>query len=107
MGIAKSSVASLRSQPKTTVKKVAVLGFGNIGAGVVDMLYRGIPGLELSKVVVKDKNKKRHITIPSSYITTDINQVIEDPEMDVVVEVMGGVDPTKDIILNALRNGKD
>ncbi len=89
-------------------KKVAVIGFGNIGTGVVELLYkRGVPGLKLAKVVDIDLERKRSITLPAGYLSRDWQEVVNDPEIDIVVELIGGIHPAKDILLEALKNGKD
>ncbi len=89
-------------------KKVAVIGFGNIGSGVVEILYqKGMANLELAKVVDVDLERKRHITVPMEYLTNDWRQVISDPEIDIVVELIGGIEPAKSILLQAIQNGKD
>jgi len=89
-------------------KKVAIIGFGNIGTGVVDILYqKGVAGLELSRVVDIDLERKRPVDLPASYLTTDWRRVISDPEIDIVVELIGGTEPAKSILLAAMQNGKD
>jgi len=89
-------------------KKVAVVGFGNIGTGVVDILYqKGVAGLELVKVCDIDLERKRPVTLPAEYLTTDWRQVVSDPEIDIVVELIGGIDPAKSVLLEALQHGKD
>ena len=89
-------------------KRVAVIGFGNIGSGVVELLYqKGVAGLELAKVVDKDLERKRSVVIPAEYLTTDWRQVISDPEIDIVVELIGGIEPAKNVLLQALQNSKD
>jgi len=89
-------------------KKVAVIGFGNIGSGVVELLYqKGVAGLELAKVVDKDLERKRSVTLPAEYLTTDWRPVVSDPQIDIVVELIGGIEPAKSILLQALQNGKD
>jgi homoserine dehydrogenase len=89
-------------------KNVAVIGFGNIGSGVVQLLYqKGIPGLKLVKVVDIDLKRKRPVTPPTSYLSTDWRPVVSDPGVDIVVELIGGIEPAKSIQLQALRNGKD
>jgi len=89
-------------------KKVAVVGFGNIGSGVVEILYqKGVAGLELAKVVDKDLERKRPVVIPAEYLTTDWRQVVSDPKIDIVVELIGGIEPAKSVLLQALHNGKD
>ncbi len=89
-------------------KKVAVIGFGNIGSGVVDILYhKGVAGLELARVVDIDLERKRPVSLPSSYLSTDWRSVVSDPEIGVVIELIGGIEPAKSILLAALNNGKD
>jgi homoserine dehydrogenase len=92
----------------TEKKKVAVVGFGNIGSGVVELLYqKGVAGLELTMVCDIDLNRKRPITLPASYLTTDWRQVVSDPKINIIIELIGGIEPAKSILLDALRKGKD
>ena len=87
---------------------MAVVGFGNIGSGVVELLYqKGITGLELARVADIDLKRERPLTLPASYLTTDWRQVTGDPEIDIVVELIGGIEPARSILMEALRNGKD
>src|SRR3989304_5784584 len=89
-------------------KKIAVIGFGNIGTGVVRLLYeKDIAGLELVRVVDIDIKTKRPVELPVSYLSTDWKQVVADPKIDVVVETIGGIEPAKSILSEALRQGKD
>ncbi|MFC1987243.1 homoserine dehydrogenase [Chloroflexota bacterium] len=89
-------------------KKVSVIGFGNIGSGVVELLYqKGIAGLELAKVVDIDLERKRSVTLPASYLTKDWRQVVSDPEIDIVVELIGGIEPARAILVETLQQGKD
>ena len=89
-------------------KKVAVVGFGNIGSGVVEILYhKGVAGLELAKVVDKDFERKRPVVLPAEYLITDWRQAVSDPKIDIVVELIGGIEPAKSVLLQALQNGKD
>ena len=92
--------------PKT--KKIAVIGFGNIGTGVVRLLYeKGIAGLELVKVIDIDIKTKRPVALPTSYLSTDWREVVNDPKIDIVVETIGGIEPANTILLESLRQGKD
>ncbi len=89
-------------------KKVAVIGFGNIGTGVVRLLYeKGIAGLELVRVVDTDIKTKRPVELPASYLSTDWRQVVADPDIDIIVELIGGIEPAKSILSEALKQGKD
>lgn len=92
--------------PKT--KKIAVIGFGNIGTGVVRLLYeKGIAGLELVRVVDVDIQRKRPVELPASYLSTDWHQVVADPKIDTIVELIGGIEPAKSIQMEAFKQGKD
>ena len=88
-------------------KKVAVVGFGNIGSGVVEFLYqKGVAGLELVKVSDIDLERKRSVTLPAEYLTTDWRQVVNDPAIDIVVELIGGYEPARTFILKAFEQKK-
>jgi homoserine dehydrogenase len=89
-------------------KKIAVIGFGNIGSGVVEALYKkAFTGLELVKVVDIDLESPRPITLPPEYLSRDWRAVVNDPSIDIIVELIGGIEPAGSIQLQALRNGKD
>lgn len=84
---------------------VGLIGFGTVGSGVVELLMQNKPaGIILKAVAVRDISKKRKI--PFSGITADANDILEDKEIDIVVELIGGYDPAKDYILKAIENGK-
>ena len=92
----------------SSVKKVAIIGFGNIGVGVVRALYeKGVNGLELVKVVDIDLKKRRPVKIPKDMLTDDWKSVVNDPEIDIIIELIGGIEPAKTIQIQALKNGKD
>ncbi|MCD6567727.1 MAG: homoserine dehydrogenase [Dehalococcoidia bacterium] len=89
-------------------KRVAVAGFGNVGKGVIEiLLQKQIPELKLAKIVVKHPDKSRPFNVDPELVTTDFARVVHDPEIDIVVEVMGGVEDARSLILDALQNGKD
>ncbi len=89
-------------------KKVAVIGFGNIGVGVVRALYENrVPGLELVSVVDIDLKKRRPVKIPKEYLSTDWQSAVNDPKIDIIVELIGGIEPSKTILMQAMKNGKD
>lgn len=84
---------------------VGLIGYGTVGTGVVDLFADQKPkGINLKTVVVKDINKPRKSGFPN--ITDDANKVIEDPEIDIVIELVGGYEPAKSYILKAIKNGK-
>lgn len=85
--------------------KVGLIGFGVVGSGVVDLFSQNKhPNVKLKTVVVKNINKTRKIRF--SNITNDVNKVLEDPEIDIIVELMGGYEPAKDYIIQAIQNRK-
>ena len=94
--------------------KVGLLGLGTVGTGVVriveghqeDLSSQVGSPIVIEKVAVKNIEKTRSIDIERSKLTEDPWEVIRDPEIDVIVEVMGGVDQTKEYILEALNRGK-
>ena len=92
----------------SAVKKVAVIGFGKIGVGVVRALYeKGINGLELAKVVDIDLKTRRPVKIPKTMLSDDWKSVVNDPDIDIIVETIGGIEPARSIQMTALKNGKD
>jgi homoserine dehydrogenase len=93
---------------------VGLLGLGTVGSGVVKIIENhqdklihqvGCP-VKIKKVLVRDLYKERGVQIDARLLTTDVNEVINDPEIDVIIEVMGGIEETRSYLLNALRNGK-
>lgn len=98
---------------KYTVK-IGLLGLGTVGGGVVKLLDRngaliaqklGRP-LEIKKILVRDLNRPRRVKVNSELLTTQADTILKDPEIDIIVEVMGGLEPAREYILEALRQGK-
>jgi homoserine dehydrogenase len=88
-------------------KKVAVIGWGTIGAGVVELLYKkGIPGLALAKVCDIDLTTDRGLKVPPEMLTDNWHEITDDPSIDIVVELIGGIEPAKTIQMEALNKGK-
>ncbi|MCH8901361.1 MAG: homoserine dehydrogenase [Chloroflexi bacterium] len=94
--------------------KIGMLGLGVVGSGVARILSEkaesyarelGCP-LELSRVVVRDTGKDRAYAIEPARLTTDAASVLEDPEIELIVEVMGGEEPAHQYIRDALGAGK-
>lgn len=94
--------------------KVGLLGLGTVGTGVVRIVEGHQTDLQsqvgspivISKVLVQNKSKSRSIAINPDKLTEDAWDIIHDPEIDVIVEVMGGIETTKSYILEALSRGK-
>ena len=93
--------------------KVGMLGCGNVGSQIArllvankaDLASRSGAKLELVKVAVKDIKAKRD-GIATSLLTDDPYSVVNDPEIDLIIEVIGGISPAKELILAAFKNGK-
>lgn len=84
---------------------VGLIGCGTVGTGVVKLFSeKNFENVKLKAIAVKDINKKRKINFPN--IITDAPKIINDPEIDIVVELVGGYNPAKDYIMQAIRNGK-
>ena len=83
------------------MKKIALLGFGVVGKGVYDQIAKR-DDLEVARVLVR-----RTIDVVAAISTTDINDIVSDPAIDTVVEVMGGVHPAYEYIAAALNAGKN
>ena len=92
--------------------KVGLLGLGTVGAGTVQILQTPdqrhplLTELEIHKVGVRSLSKARDVSLPSSILTTDLASIVNDPEIDIIVEVMGGIEPARELILTAIANGK-
>jgi homoserine dehydrogenase len=93
--------------------KVGMLGAGVVGSQIArllianksDLASRSGANLELVSIAVKDSKLKRD-GIPAALLTTDAKSIVNDPQIDLVIEVIGGIDPAKELILTALKNGK-
>ena len=93
---------------------VGLLGLGNVGKGTYSILTKHpdkisvMSGsrIEVKKILVSDINKKRDIDVPKSILTTDAESILNDPNIDVVVELLGGIDTAYFYIKEAILNGK-
>src|SRR6188474_492830 len=93
---------------------VGLIGFGTVGSGVVKILLEdaglirrrvGVP-IELVRVADLDVTRDRGITLPPGVLVNDAKQVLSDPSVDIVVELVGGYDFAKRLILDAIAAGK-
>jgi len=91
--------------------KVGMLGCGVVGSEIArllaanadDLAARSGAKLELVKVAVRDLNRKN---IAKELLTTDLMSVVKDPNIDLIIEVIGGIEPARELILAALETGK-
>ena len=97
-----------------SVVRVGVLGCGTVGASLVALVERqnatihartGL-SLEISRIAVRDLSRSRPINIENAVFTSDAMAVATDPSIDVIVEVMGGISPARELLLAALAAGK-
>ena len=91
---------------------IGLLGLGTVGAGVAAILatpagrHPLVGELELRRVAVRDLNRPRTLELPAELLSTDPEAVVDDPAVDIVVEVMGGLEPARSLILRAIAAGK-
>lgn len=85
---------------------VGIIGLGTVGSGVVKTL-RNLDYIEVVQIAVKSLNKKRNIeNLDESLLTTDSFSVVNNPKVDIVVELIGGVNPAFELIKKAIENHK-
>jgi homoserine dehydrogenase len=94
--------------------RVGLLGCGTVGAGVVKLLqeksdlyaHRTGRRIEIVKVAVRDASKDRGLDLAPGVLTTSHAEVVQHPDIDIVVELMGGTEPAVPLMLDAIRQGK-
>ncbi|MDS3952590.1 homoserine dehydrogenase [Staphylococcus epidermidis] len=93
---------------------IALLGLGTVGSGVVKIIEENRQQIKdtinkdivIKHILVRDKSKKRPLNISQYHLTEDINDILNDNSIDIVVEVMGGIEPTVDWLRTVLKNKK-
>jgi homoserine dehydrogenase len=94
---------------------IGLLGLGTVGSGVVKIIENhqdklmhqvGCP-VKVKKILVQDPVKERTVKVDASLLTVNPEDILEDPDIDVVIEVMGGIDETKEYLLQALKRKKN
>ncbi|MEX0985508.1 MAG: homoserine dehydrogenase [Actinomycetota bacterium] len=96
------------------VVRIGMLGCGTVGAAAIRMLYEHADDIaartgvriEVVKVAVRDLDRARDVPLPREAFTVDGTEIVDDPGIDVVVELIGGIEPAKQLLLRALANGK-
>src|ERR687891_172511 len=94
--------------------RIGLLGCGNVGAALVELIRtrsddisaRTGLALEVARVAVRSTTKERSVTLPEGVLTHDAAGVVTDPDIDVVVEVIGGIEPARELTLDAIKAGK-
>ena len=95
--------------------KVAIVGLGNIGTGVAKLLLdhgdrtarHAGRTLWLEAVVDRDVSTPRQVDLPEGLLTTDLKRITDNPEIQVVAELIGGIEPARTIVLKLLESGKN
>lgn len=94
---------------------IGLIGFGNVGSGVVKILREkknflaekiGVE-INIKKICDKDILSKRSVSIDKGLLTSKASEIIDDPQIDIVVELIGGINPAKEFISGALKSGKN
>jgi len=94
---------------------VGLLGLGNVGSGVVELLADnaeairqrlGGSAVAIRRVAVREADKPRLVDVAPSLITTDVNAILSDPEIEIIVELVGGEEPARTYLLDAIARGK-
>ncbi len=94
--------------------RIGVLGCGNVGAALVRLIEQQAASieartgvrLEVVKVAVRNMSRERDVVLPEGLLTRDAHAVVADPGVDLVVEVIGGIEPARELITQALQSGK-
>jgi homoserine dehydrogenase len=94
--------------------RVGLLGCGTVGAAVVRTLHEHVDDIArragvrvvVTRVAVRDAGKDRGVPLPADAFTTDAAAIVDDPEVDLIVELLGGIEPPRSLIGRALAAGK-
>jgi homoserine dehydrogenase len=92
--------------------KVGLLGLGTVGSGTAAILsdpaqrHPLLQEIEIHRVGVRSLDRARAIDLPAELLTTDLESIVTDPAVDIVVEVIGGLEPARSLILQAIAHGK-
>ncbi len=95
--------------------RLGLIGLGTVGSGVMQLLseqserisHRAGRAIDVVRIAVRDPAKPRCVAVRADLLTDDPNAVVTDPNVDVVVELIGGLDPAREIVFAALEAGKD
>ncbi len=102
------------SAPASEPVRIGLLGCGNVGGALVRLLTADPDALahstglrfEVARVAVRNLARERSVELPDGCLTHDADAVVSDPDVDVVVELIGGIEPARRLVLAALKQGK-
>lgn len=92
--------------------KIGLLGYGTVGTGTAEIILNPagrnnlLQEITIAKVGVRSLDKPRSPQLTRGILTTDLESIVNDPEIEIVVELLGGVEPARSLILQAIANGK-
>jgi homoserine dehydrogenase len=92
--------------------KIGLLGLGTVGTGTAEILLNPsgrhplVKDIEIKRVGVKSLDKPRQVQLPPDLLTTDLESIVTDPDIDIIVELIGGLEPARSLILQAIAAGK-
>lgn len=92
--------------------KIGILGLGTVGTGVAKILldpagrHPVLREIEIKSVGVRSLSTKRDVDLPASYYTNNLESIVSDPDIEIIVELIGGLEPARSLILQAIANGK-
>ncbi|PSB09244.1 homoserine dehydrogenase [Pleurocapsa sp. CCALA 161] len=92
--------------------KIGLLGYGTVGTGTAEIILAPegrnslLQEIEIAKVGVRSLAQPRSPQLPTGILTTDLVTIVNDPEIEIVVELLGGLEPARSLILQAIANGK-
>ena len=101
-------------RPTDKVVRVGLLGAGTVGSALIRLLHERVDDIalragvrvEITRVAVRDPSKARDVPLPSETFVDDPTLVVDDPGTDIVVELIGGTEPARTLLLQAFANGK-
>lgn len=93
---------------------IGILGLGNVGSGALRILQerqailakRVGAHLRVKRILVRDLERRRDVAVSEGMLCTDAAEIVEDPNIEVVVELLGGLEPARSYVLSAIKNGK-
>ena len=92
--------------------KIGLLGLGTVGTGTAQILLSPtqrhplVKELDIHRVGVRSPKKARDIDLDPSLFTDDLTSIVSDPDIDIIVEVIGGIEPARTLVLEAIAHGK-
>lgn len=102
------------STSAASVVRIGVLGCGNVGAAFIELVQRQADAIEertgirlqVARVAVRNVSRDREVVLADGVLTRDSAALVDDPTVDLVVEVIGGIEPARELIATALERGK-